>query len=239
MDKYNGSIKQQHEEFIITQEIADLLGIPEDDRFLMKTDSMDEIVVDGIVDALVAYGKNREQIHKIAKISMLLSRKMDSEEAQDKSIEKAALIYDIGNLMVDPTIYKKGNRLSFEEFETIKKHPLLGYELLRAQKNKILDIGALLSAEHHEWYDGSGYPYGLAREEISLAARIVALADTVGALSSPRYGRQTIDFSEIFLHVRKRSGTQFDPAVVEIFMRSTEVISDILEYGFTSREEEA
>jgi len=235
MDKYNNGAKQQ-EVFVITQEIADLLGIPEDDRALMQTDSMDEIVVAGIVDALVAYGKNREQIHKIAQISMLLSQKMGVAEAQDRSIEKAALIYDIGNLRVDPTIYKKGNRLSFEEFEIIKKHPLIGYELLKAQKNKTLNVGAQLSAEHHEWYDGSGYPCGLAGEEISLAARIVALADTVGALSAPRYGRQAVDFSEILSHVQKRSGTQFDPVVVEQCIRYKEVISDILEYGFTNKE---
>ena len=236
MNVHHDTVGKQ-EEFVICQEIVDLLGIPEDDRVLMRTDNVEALLIADIVDALVAYGKNKEQIHKIAQISMLLSLKMGIEEARDGSMGQAALIYDTGNLSIDPSIYKKGNRLSFEEFEIIKKHPLIGHKTLKAQKNKILDLAALLSAEHHEWYDGSGYPYGLAGEEISLAAKIVALADTVGALSAPRYGRQTVDFSEILSHVQKRSGTQFDPAVVEQFISQKEVISDILAYGFTNREE--
>lgn len=226
----------KEEEFVICQEIVDLLGIPEDDRVLMQTDNVESLLIAGIVDALVSYGKDKEQIYKTAQISTLLSLKMGIEEARDGSMGQAALIYDTGNLAIDPNIYKKGNRLSFEEFEIIKKHPLIGHKILKAQKNKILDLGALLAVQHHEWYDGSGYPYGLAGEEISLAARIVTLADVVGALSAPRYGRQAVDFSEILAHVQKRSDTQFDPAVVEQFIRHKEVISDILAYGFTDRE---
>ena len=227
------------QKYVICQEIADLLQIPDDDRALMQTDLMDEILIASIVDTLVAYGKNREQINKIAQISKLLSQKMGLEEAHAAIIEKAASIYDVGNLKIDPVIYKKGNRLSFEEFEIIKEHTSIGYEVLKAQKSKILDMGASLSAEHHEWYDGSGYPYGLAGEEISVFGRIVALADTVGALSAPRYGRQAVDFGEILSHVQKRSDSQFDPMIVEQFYESREVIEEILEYGFSSKEERA
>ncbi len=236
MDRHHNDMEKQ-EEFIICQEIVDLLGIPEDDRVLMQTDNVESLLIAGIVDALVSYGKDKEQIYKTAQISTLLSLKMGIKEARDGSMGKAALIYDMGNLAIDPSIYKKGNRLSFEEFEIIKKHPLIGYKILKAQKNRILDLAALLSVEHHEWYDSSGYPYGLSGEEISLAGRIVALSDTVAALSAPRYGRQTVDFIEILSHIQKRSGTQFDPAVVEQFINHKEVISDILAYGFTNREE--
>ena len=227
------------EKYVICHEIADLLRIPDDDRALMQTDTMDEILIASIVDTLVTYGKNKEQIHKIAQISKLLSQKMGLGEVHVEIIEKAALIYDVGNLKIDPDIYKKGNRLSFEEFEIIKEHTSIGYEVLKAQKSKILDMGASLSAEHHEWYDGSGYPYGLAGEEISIFARIVALADTAGALSAPRYGRQTVDFGEILAHVHKRSDSQFDPMIVEQFHESKEVIEEILEYGFSSNDERA
>jgi len=237
--KENTDVSSAAEKCVVCQEIADLLQIPEDDRTLMQTDSMDEILIASIVDALVDYGKNREQIHKIAQISKLLSRKMGLEEAEVATIEAAALVYDVGNLEIDPVIYKKGNRLSFEEFEIIKAHTLIGYEVLKAQKSKIFDRGASLSAEHHEWYDGSGYPHGLAGEEISVFGRIVALADTVGALSAPRYGRQTVAFEEILSHVKKRSHSQFDPVIVEQFIKNRDPIEGILEYGFSSKEERA
>ncbi len=228
-------MNHREKELQICPELATLLKIPEERCLFEDSDSLDTALTEFIVEALVKYGKDREQILRVSQISGVIAREMGFNETDTWMFEQAALIYDIGNLEIDPAIYKKGNRLSFEEFEIIKEHTLIGYALLQAQKSPLCKMAASLSVEHHEWFDGSGYPYGLVGSEISMFAKIVAVADTVSALFVPRYGRQAIDFEEIVTHLKKRKGTHFDPLVIDQFVTHREEIGEILEYGFIGK----
>jgi len=212
----------------VSPEICALLGISDEASIIEPPQHFEAVVSKAIVDKLVAYGKDKKQIDKISQLSTLLCHAIGQDAGYCLTLKKASLIYDVGNLKIDQEIYRKDNRLSFEEFEIIKYHTTIGRDLLRTQKNKMLDMAAKISAEHHEWYDGSGYPHGLKRKEISLPARIVALADTVVALLTPRHGREVMDLEKIVVHIQKRRGLHFDPEVVDHFLKNIKAIKEIL-----------
>jgi len=211
----------------ICPKLSDLLGVPSE-KFLDSEESFEEAFIAIAIERLVRYGKEKRQILKISRLSTFLCDKMGLGKRYCHVLKNASLIYDIGNLKIDPEIYRKEKRLSFEEFEIIKHHTIIGHDALREQKNPLLDMAALVSIEHHEWYDGSGYPYGLEGEQISISARIVALADTVVALSSFRSGREVMHFEEIIEHVQKRRGLHFDPHLVDLFLEHRTAIKEIL-----------
>jgi len=213
----------------ICKELSELLGVPSERLAAESNGEFVDGLVNLCVDALVRYGKDRKQILKVSDLSTLLCQKMALGQRYCQVLQKASLVYDIGNLKIDPAIYSKAQRLSFDEFEIIKYHTIIGHDALRAQNDPILDMGALVAAEHHEWYDGSGYPYGLRGEEISISARIVALADTAVALASPRSGREVVSFEEIVAHIEKRRSLHFDPHLVDLFIEHQEEIREILE----------
>jgi len=217
-----------HTTACICFEIGTLLGVPETDMMLDPENAFEDELVHVIVEALVKYGKERSQIMKISQISRLLCGAIGLGKTYCDVLGKASLIYDIGNLGIDPVLYKKDNRLSFEEFEIIKYHTIIGRDALLAQKNATLDMAALIAAQHHEWYDGGGYPHSLKGKEIAISARIVSLADTVVALFSPRHGREIMAFNRIVEYIKEGTGHHFDPEVVERFLEYKEEVENIL-----------
>jgi HD-GYP domain-containing protein (c-di-GMP phosphodiesterase class II) len=223
------TMRPSHTETVmLCHEICTLLGTPHKEVTLDQENSFETKVADTIVDALVKYGKRREQIRKISLMSVLLCQYMGLGQKYCSVLGIASQIYDIGNLSLDATIYMKDMKLSFEEFEIIKHHTIIGHDALRAQSNPTLDMAALVSWQHHEWYDGTGYPQRLKGDQISIAARIVALADTVVTLSSDRPGREKMSFPEIIMHVEKRKGLHFDPDVVTRFLEHKQEVQKIL-----------
>jgi len=213
---------------MLCHEICTLLGAPHKEVALDEGSTFEKKVTETIVEALVKYGKRREQIRKISQMSVLLCQYMGLGQKYCSVLEIASQVYDVGNLSLDAAIYMKDMKLTFEEFEIVKHHTVIGHDALRAQSNPILDMAALVSWQHHEWYDGTGYPQRLKGDQISIAARIVALADTVVTLSSDRPGREKMSFQEIIMHVEKRKGRHFDPDVVTQFFKHKEGVQKIL-----------
>jgi putative two-component system response regulator len=111
----------------------------------------------------------------------------------------------------------KPGRLTEEEFETMKTHTTLGARLLTGSGSPVLQMGTLIAESHHERWDGSGYPDGLAGEEIPVAARVFAVADTLDALTSDRPYRPASPLSVAREMITAESGSHFDPRVVEVF----------------------
>jgi len=181
-----------------------------------------------MIDRLAEHGKSRKTIGIISRISRLLAEGLGMEERYCNRIEKASLVYDIGNIGVCGEVYNKGDEITFEEFLVLQYHTLLGYDILIEQPFKSMDMAATISAEHHEWYVGGGYPNSLEYEEIDMASRIVAVADTVGAMSGNRSGREVYAYEKIVAHVISRKETQFDPAVVDAFLNKKEEIGQIV-----------
>jgi putative nucleotidyltransferase with HDIG domain len=130
-------------------------------------------------------------------------------------LQRAALLHDIGKIGVPQSILNKPGKLTVEEYDIIKNHPSLGARILgpiRAYKRLIPIV-----EQHHERYDGKGYPFGKCGEQIHLSARIMALADTFDAMVSERPYRPGLSQEQAIRIIREEAGRQFDPRVVEAF----------------------
>jgi diguanylate cyclase (GGDEF)-like protein/PAS domain S-box-containing protein len=130
----------------------------------------------------------------------------------------AGLMHDIGKIGIDENILNKPDRLSKPEFDEIKRHPEIGYRIL-SSANEFSDIAQYV-LEHQEKWDGTGYPRGLMGEEISLQARIIAVADAYDAMTRDRAYRKGLSEEEAMAELRRCAGTQFDPTVVGVFVDS-------------------
>ena len=187
-----------------------------------------EKTIELMVTELIEHGKDENQMIHVSKISKLLAEKLDLSPAYCIKLEQAARLYDIGNLAIAEEIYFKDEVLTFSEFEIVKNHTLVGHDFLMQYDFSITKLAAIISAEHHEWWNGTGYPRHFKETEINTASRIVGLADTVAALFSRRPGREPWGYAEILKYVETRKGLQFDPIIVDIFMENKAKIFHIL-----------
>ena len=140
----------------------------------------------------------------------------------------AAPLHDIGKIGIPDAVLLKRSSLTDEEFAVMRRHPLIGYEILRDSQSRFVQMGALIALRHHERWDGSGYPDGLKGEDIPLAARIVAVADVFDALTSERPYKRAWSADEAFDYVQANRGTLFDPSCVDVLLANQARILDIL-----------
>lgn len=153
----------------------------------------------------------------VAAYALLLAKAMGIEDENFLvDLERGALLHDIGKIGLPASILCKPDFLTPLEREIIKEHPLLGYLLL--QEYPFLAGATEVVLYHHEWFNGQGYPFGLKGEEIPLAARIFSLADTLDAIISDRPYRPGRNFEAAAIEIERGSGSQFDPAIVDIFL---------------------
>lgn len=137
---------------------------------------------------------------------------------QLRELGLGAILHDIGKLCIPREILKKPSQLTVEEFEEIKKHTVLGYELLK-KSGQLCLVSSYIALGHHERYDGSGYPLRLKNEEIQMYARIVAVADVYDALTSDRVYRKKLKPHEVYDYITSMGVHHFDPLVVENFVK--------------------
>jgi HD-GYP domain-containing protein (c-di-GMP phosphodiesterase class II) len=167
------------------------------------------------IDAKDVYTKGHS--HRVALYSTLIAERMNMPPEEIRKLRYIALMHDCGKVYIPDNILKKQGSLSPEEFEIIKTHTTKGREMLRNFTSVPgIEDGALY---HHEYYDGSGYPEGLAGEEIPLIARIICVADCYDAMSTDRYYRSKCDDEYIIKELQKHSGTQFDPKIAAIMIQ--------------------
>ncbi len=170
--------------------------------------------------------------HRVTLYSLILAQELGIDEAMMEEIETAGLLHDIGKIGISEGILCKPGKLTDEEYEIIKKHPIIGKKILIGIKklDKVRDwIGT-----HHERWDGRGYLEGLKASEIPLPARILSIADTYDAMTSNRSYRKGLPHEVASEEIQKCAGTQFDPDLVKIFMKVEhifkEAIKDPIEY---------
>ncbi|MFZ1040882.1 MAG: PAS domain S-box protein [Anaerolineales bacterium] len=154
---------------------------------------------------------------RVTEMSMQLGKAMELGEEYLVHLRRGALLHDIGKLGVPDNILLKAEKLTDEEWEIMKKHPQLAYDMLYsvAYLHRALDIPYC----HHERWDGTGYPRGLKGEQIPLAARIFAIVDVWDALTSDRPYRKAWSKPDALKYIREQSGKQFDPEVANIFLK--------------------
>jgi len=154
---------------------------------------------------------------RVTKLALKIGRVMGLGEKELEDLHRAGLLHDIGKLGIPPDILDKPGRLTREELQLMRKHPYMGARILEP-------IGAYATVtpivlQHHENYDGSGYPLGLAGEKIVLGARIFAVADQFDAITSDRPYRSGMDRDKVIEYIKKRAGRRFDPHVVRAFLQ--------------------
>ncbi len=198
------------------------------DTILEDDVSLEKEMIKMFTLSLFLHGKNKNQIQQIAQISRVLGESLGLGVKYCDRLEQAAKIYDIGNVMICKEIYEKEEKLSYEEFKVVKNHTFLGHYFLKAQGFPITDLAAIISLEHHEWWNGGGYPAQKKSHDINMASRIVAVADTVGILFRSRPGRSAWSYEKILEYIIKKSDRQFDPNVVKAFLINQEKIYEVL-----------
>lgn len=155
--------------------------------------------------------------YRVTEYALNLGKHMKLSDEELSIIAKGALLHDIGKIGVPDNILLKPDKLTDEEWELMRKHAEFGYELL--QKIDFLEESAKIVHTHHERYDGHGYPAGLAGEEIPLGARIFSVVDALDAMTSRRTYRKAMPFEDAVGKIAEASGTQFDPDVIDVFVK--------------------
>lgn len=154
--------------------------------------------------------------HRVAEYSVLIARELGWNEKELSNLKNAAHLHDIGKIAIPDTILNKPSKLSEEEF-SIKKHTIIGANILK--NISLIDHVQEIVRNHHERYDGNGYPDGLKGKEIPLHARIVTVADSYDAMSSQRIYRNQLPPEKIIQELENNKGTQFDPEITDIFLK--------------------
>jgi putative nucleotidyltransferase with HDIG domain len=152
---------------------------------------------------------------RVAKYSVIIAEELGLDAAEIEKLRVSALLHDVGKIGVDDRVLKKPGSLTEEEFGLMKQHPVKGANIMRpvAQLKEMLPGIEL----HHEHMDGKGYPYGLTRDQIPMMARIIAVADTLDAMTTNRPYQSAMDIQFALNRIRQLTGTKFDPDVVRAF----------------------
>ena len=166
-------------------------------------------------------------VKRVAEYSKLIALKLGINEQEAEMLKLASPMHDIGKVGIPDNILNKPGKLTPEEFEIMKTHAQLGYEMLKHSSKPILQAAAIVSKEHHEKYNGNGYPKGLKGEEIHIFARITAVADVFDALGSDRIYKKAWEDKKIFELFNNEKGEHFDPKIIDMFFENLEEIKQI------------
>jgi two-component system response regulator RpfG len=154
---------------------------------------------------------------RMSRYSRLIANALTLEYDEAETVELAAPLHDIGKIGIPDQILLKGGALDPAEWQVMRRHPVIGHEILKGSASKYVRMGALIALGHHEKYDGAGYPNGLVGDHIPLCARIVAIADVYDALTSVRPYKDAWASARAFEYVASQAGKHFDPRLVEAF----------------------
>jgi response regulator RpfG family c-di-GMP phosphodiesterase len=155
---------------------------------------------------------------RVSLYCQLLARLAGLSEGGVDIIAAASPLHDIGKLGIPDEILLKPSKLNDEEFKIMQNHPVIGYSMLKHSNRDVLMAAGIIALQHHEKWDGSGYPQGLEGEAIHLYGRIVALADVFDALISKRTYKEPWDMVRIVAWMTEQRGKHFDPAMVDVFL---------------------
>jgi two-component system response regulator RpfG len=154
-------------------------------------------------------------LERMARVAGLIAEGLGLPEDEVRTIELAAPLHDIGKIAIPDAILLKPGPLEPHEIEHMRRHPRIGHRLLADSPNRFIQTSATIALCHHEHYDGSGYPDGLAGEDIPLAARIVCCCDAWSAMRTDRSYRKALPIEAAVAELRGCAGTHFDPRVVD------------------------
>ena len=205
-------------------EIEEFIAIRNDITEIIQLHQEIEETQEDIILKMGEIGESRSQetgfhVKRVALYSQILAQHygLDAKEIQNLTI--ASPMHDIGKVAIPDNILHKKGKLSESEWKIMKTHTEIGYELFRNSQRELLKTAAIIAYEHHEKYDGSGYPRGLSGKNIHIYGRITALADVFDALGSERCYKKAWEDEKIFALIKEERGKHFDPELVDIFFK--------------------
>ncbi|HYE68229.1 MAG TPA: PAS domain S-box protein [Anaerovoracaceae bacterium] len=210
--------------FAVKHDIADdmkeVFKEAEDDLYrhkIAESSSMRSKTIELIMNSLFEKNK-REMLHsqRVGELCEAIAGNMNLAKHDVNQMRIAGLMHDIGKIGIQDTILNKMGKLDQDEWDQIKRHSEIGYRIL-SSVSEFSEIANYV-LEHQERWDGKGYPNGLKGDEISIQARIIAVADSYDAMTSDRAYRRGLSEEEAIGEIKKHSGTQFDPDIVKIFL---------------------
>jgi len=164
---------------------------------------------------------------RVSHYCKILARAYGLDESLQDIIFYASPFHDLGKIGIPDRILLKPSKLDADEYDIMKKHSQIGYEILKGSKSKYLKAGGVIAYNHHEKYDGSGYPNGLKGESIPIFGRITAIADVFDALTSNRPYKKAWDVNEAFNLLLEEKNRHFDPVLVDLFIENKEDVMTI------------
>ena len=175
-----------------------------------------------VIFRMGAIGESRSKetgmhVKRVAEFSKILAKHLGMDDKESEILKLASPMHDIGKVSIPDSILNKPGKLTLEEFEIMKTHAQLGYEMLNTSNKEILKVASIVAHQHQEKYDGTGYPRGLKGEEIHIYGRITALADVFDALASERVYKKAWSDEKIFKMFKEERGKHFDPILLDIF----------------------
>ncbi len=161
-------------------------------------------------------------VKRVAELSYLLAIAAGIDEKEADIIKAAAPLHDLGKIGVPDVILNKPGKHSPEEWKLMQQHVGIGHEMLKSSNRPILKMAAIIAQQHHEHWDGEGYPRGLKHNAIHIAGRITAVADVFDALTSDRCYKKAWDITHVVEHFKEQRGKQFDPSLVDLLLVNLE-----------------
>jgi response regulator RpfG family c-di-GMP phosphodiesterase len=177
----------------------------------------------------VIENRSKETGNHVKRVSLycqVLAEKLDFDEHHLNLLKLSSALHDIGKVAISDDILNKPSALTENEFEIVKKHTTVGYDILKESNNELLDMAAKVAYTHHENWDGTGYPCGLSGDEICIEGRILALCDVFDALAHNRCYKKAWEIGDIVVFIKEQRGKKFDPGLVDIFLDS---LGDIIQ----------
>ena len=177
-----------------------------------------------LINIMGVTGENRSKetglhVKRVAEYSWLLGKLYGLSEEECDVLKDVSPMHDIGKIGIPDAILNKPGRLTEDEMTIMKTHASLGYDILRYSELKLLKAASVVAYEHHEKYDGSGYPNGIKAEDIHIYGRITALADVFDALGSERVYKKAWEDEKIFKLFEEERGKHFDPKLIDLFLQ--------------------
>lgn len=166
-------------------------------------------------------------IERIGLYSEILARGLGLAPGEIELMRHATPMHDVGKLGIPDAILIKPGKLTPEEWEVMKAHTMIGARILQGSPSKLLQLGETVALSHHERWDGTGYPHGIAEGEIPLGGRICAVADVFDALTTNRHYRDALPNETVFDMMRSQRGAHFDPKIVDVFFENLAAIEEV------------
>jgi response regulator RpfG family c-di-GMP phosphodiesterase len=163
----------------------------------------------------------------VAEYAYLLALKAGVGAKKAEILKYAAPMHDVGKIGIPDAILNKRGKLTKEEYETIKEHASIGYNILKSSKRKIIKAAATVAVQHHERWDGKGYPKGLKGDQIHIFGRIVCLIDIFDAVSNERVYKPAWSMERTLAYIKEEREKIFDPELVDIFLENLDEFLEI------------